>query len=102
MQSYYPSDDNGILGLGKDRDQTNEPVLFNGVNIQPKVKRVSSFNNTEDIRKINSYMDFFYENGVVFVDGVWYKSPMDAIKLYPDGKEGIERAILQGKVCRRI
>ena len=113
MQYYfqYPREDDTssvnigtTIGTDKDSDQPKidyVPSLFPN-STEASVSSFKSFNNTEDIRKIFTYLDFLYENGDVFVDGKWYKSPMLAIQEYPTGLAGVKTAILNGKVFRRI
>lgn len=78
-----------------------EPALFNDT-VPIKIKKVNPFNTAEDIKFINTYMDFLYENGEVFVDGIWYKNPYLAISQHPGGIVAIKNAIQAGRVCRKL
>jgi len=60
----------------------------------------NAHNNVDDIKIIKTYLEFLYENGEVYVDGTWYKSPIIALSVIP--REKIKRLCAMGKVFRRV
>ena len=67
---------------------------------QPKIVKLNIFNNKLDIETIKSYADFQYENGDVFVNGIWYKTPYEAMNNL--GSDVIKDCIVKGVVKRKL
>lgn len=73
---------------------------FYDKNKQPKIVKLNIFNNKLDIEVIKSYADFQYENGDVYVNGIWYKTPYEALNNL--GSDIIKDCILKGQVKRKL